>query len=525
MVHILPLYSKVLESDQISHQYRLKDTNGSWHWIDSIEIVYKRETDGTPLQILGIARDISDRKVAQAALFESEQLLHNLNLLAKEGLMIHENGIILDANLAYATMLGYSSVKEIIGKQGIEVLSVTDQSKQKILEHFQKHSTKSYEIEKITENGSLKYFETRAEHISYKGRVARLVFLNDISERKNAELALLEREQRFQQITSLSGIMVYEFVVESKKIVFGGAIEKITGYLPLEFESITFEQWSRFIHPDETTSVVESFIQSARLLQPFRIEYRMLNKQNEYIWIEIESFVLSDDGKVPSSIIGVIQDITNTKALERQILNSVIETEEKERLHFSQELHDGIGPLLSASKMYVNWLTKPNAIQDKSEIIQDIDKLLNESIKTVREISFKLSPHILLHYGLVEALKIFIDKIIESTTLSIDLHTVNIERFDEKVEIVVYRVLCECINNTLKHAEATTIKIDLICTKGVFKVSYYDNGCGFESTIVPNPNHGIGLLNMQSRLKSINGKMNIISIPQQGTTIKIDIKI
>jgi signal transduction histidine kinase len=165
----------------------------------------------------------------------------------------------------------------------------------------------------------------------------------------------------------------------------------------------------------------------------------------------------------------------------------------------------------------------PDAKADQGKIIGNIEKLLDESSHTVREISFRLNPHILQNYGLVEAIKAYAEKIMESSNLLIELKVKDMCPINEKVEIITYRLICECTNNTIKHAEATKINILLFCKNNVLFVEYADNGKGFD--VNETKQKGIGLFNMQSRIKSLNGSMEIISNPAEGTLIKFQIRI
>jgi PAS domain S-box-containing protein len=362
-------------------------------------------------------------------------------------------------------------------------------------------------------------FNPEGELIGYDGLIA------DITARKIAEAALFESETRYRLIATLSGHIVYECNLNDNTIIWGGAIQQVTGYTPFEYKNVTKKEWAEMVHPEDKNRLLDLYQEFVNKEKNFKVEYRYKNKGGSYIWIEEESFIFPETANKISKVVGVMKDITNKKSLERQILNSVIETEERERLNFSQELHDGIGPLLSATKMYIQWLGLPNAKLDQSDILKDVEKLLDESTKTVREISFKLSPHILQNYGLVEALNAYIEKVQESSRIKIDMNLKNFCRFNEKAEIIVYRVICECINNTVKHAKASSIIINLICQNNLLLVEYIDNGQGFDVENVITEHKGIGLLNMQSRLKSINGLMNIVSSPNNGTSIKFQINI
>jgi signal transduction histidine kinase len=175
--------------------------------------------------------------------------------------------------------------------------------------------------------------------------------------------------------------------------------------------------------------------------------------------------------------------------------------------------------------MYVQWLAKPNAKIDKSEIIPDIEKLLDEAINSIRDISFKISPHILQNFGLAEALEAFAKKIRISNQIQIEISAIKIPRIGEITETILYRILCECINNTIKHADAQNININIDIANDYLIVFYSDDGRGFNVEERLQDKNGIGLLNMQSRLKSINGHVNFLSTPGKGTDIYIKVKI
>jgi len=145
-------------------------------------------------------QEIVQRKQAETALLESEQRYKNLSLMASEGIMVHDAGIILDANQAFADLAGYSSPEELIGKIGLESIPFTSKSRQLIQSHFLEDSPDTIEVELIRSDGSLLPTETNARKIIYKGQQTRLVSMTDITERK-------QREKVLQAISSLSAAL------------------------------------------------------------------------------------------------------------------------------------------------------------------------------------------------------------------------------------------------------------------------------------------------------------------------------
>jgi len=242
---------------------------------------------------------------------------------------------------------------------------------------------------------------------------------------------------------------------------------------------------------------------------------------------EIRSTILSSviiDFEGQKTILNIINDITKIKQLEKKILTNTLDTEEKERKRFAQELHDGLGPLLSAAKMYAQWIEQTQQIQDIPNLINKLISLIDNAHKTSREISHNLSPHILQYFGFIPALKNFTEQIKTAKSIKINISENNINDkrlLDLQIETNLYRVLCECINNTLKHAKASEINISISQNNNLLEVFYSDNGIGFDLNDNMKNENGIGLYNMKNRISAINGKLIINSSEKSGTSIKI----
>lgn len=213
---------------------------------------------------------------------------------------------------------------------------------------------------------------------------------------------------------------------------------------------------------------------------------------------------------------------------EKMFLNTIIQTEEKERKRFAKDLHDGLGPLLSSVKMSVSSLSQMKQDEASREIIENTELVINEAIKSIKEISDNLSPHVLSNFGLVRALSNFINKINIAKTIKINLITeLKDERFDVNLEVVLYRVVCELINNTIKHAQAKKINISLFQEGEFLNIIYKDDGKGFDvSKIVEHQGgSGMGFSNIYSRINSLKGEINIESESKKGTQVTIKVLI
>lgn len=208
--------------------------------------------------------------------------------------------------------------------------------------------------------------------------------------------------------------------------------------------------------------------------------------------------------------------------LNRRILTAVLRTEEKARSRFSKELHDGLGPLLSSAKMSLTALAREKNNPDQREIIDNTTYVINEAIRSLREISNNLSPHVLNDFGLARGIQNFIDKSAAMHDVKIRFTTnLRSERFDTDVEVILYRVICELINNSLKHAACSAINLSLSQNGTELTLDYTDNGRGFNPEAMLDC--GMGLSNIDSRINSLGGTFDIVSSKGKGMRAAIRI--
>lgn len=208
---------------------------------------------------------------------------------------------------------------------------------------------------------------------------------------------------------------------------------------------------------------------------------------------------------------------------ERRILNTVLRTEEKERQRFSKDLHDGLGPLLSSAKMSVSALNSADMSEQNKEIIRNVNYVVDEAIRSLREISANLSPYVLNDFGLSRAISNFINKLPRGEMRIVFETNLKNERFDTDIEVILYRVVCELINNSLKHSGAARVDLSLHYQQGQIRIRYKDNGCGFDPDKVGQK--GMGISNIFSRISSLKGEVSIDSYPGAGMRAAVDIHI
>jgi len=223
----------------------------------------------------------------------------------------------------------------------------------------------------------------------------------------------------------------------------------------------------------------------------------------------------------------MVHDIVDRKENEQMILRTVIETEERERKRFAKDLHDGLGPLLSTIKLFINQLDdKDLKKKERSELIFQATEMIDEAIASAKDISNNLMPSVIRDFGLIAAIESFCQKInvVEHIDVFFDPN-VNSAHFNKTVEIVLYRIVKELINNTIKYAQAQHINITLNEKDKRLQLLYEDDGVGFDVQAVMNSRtKGMGLNNIITRAKSVNGTCMIKSVLGQGVSVVVDIK-
>jgi signal transduction histidine kinase len=208
---------------------------------------------------------------------------------------------------------------------------------------------------------------------------------------------------------------------------------------------------------------------------------------------------------------------------EKRVINAIINTEENERKRFATDLHDGLGPILSTVKMSLSALTDRINDPSGSVILNNTNHLVNEAISTIKDISNNLSPHVLSNFGLASAISAFTTKINQTKAVEIDFKSnMEAQRLDNEKEVVVYRAVCELINNSILHSGASRIEIELNKLEKFITLQFYDNGRGFDtSSLNKEDTKGTGLSNIKTRVKTVEGVFILESIPGKGTSALI----
>lgn len=205
---------------------------------------------------------------------------------------------------------------------------------------------------------------------------------------------------------------------------------------------------------------------------------------------------------------------------EKEMLNAIIFAQEQERARISEGLHDGVAQLLYAAQSRLQLVKPGNTEKELKEALY----ILTEAIQETRMVSYELMPPVLRDYGLEVCLKTLADRIAGGKLLL--LWDINIPgRLPEKLEITIYRIVQEILNNILKHAGATVTRMSLRLAGKYLYLKVTDNGCGFVLKRSKSAYAGTGLQSIRNRVKLLNGKIRIVSTPGHGTNIELQLPL
>lgn len=220
-------------------------------------------------------------------------------------------------------------------------------------------------------------------------------------------------------------------------------------------------------------------------------------------------------------VVMLISYLLFTRAIQKkklENLQAMVLGEENERKRVAKDLHDGIGVLLTSVKLRLsNFQDKVEAKEDFKNSLEQIDNACTE----VRRISHNMIPASLTKLGLQEAILDLLDNVQASTDIIIE-EALDYEEgaYDESKEVMIYRVVQELINNSLKYADPTKLSIEIHKHKQDYLLTYKDDGKGFEKSKVKS---GLGLRSIASRVDILKGKLTFETAPGEGAIFNITI--
>ena len=378
-------------------------------------------------------------------------------------------------------------------------------------------------------DGSLRWIHGRGRiERDEDGHPVRWVCLDwDITDRKRAEEALRESEETARALLNaptesailaeVDGTIITLNETAAKR--FGGRVEDFIGVPGLSL-----------FPPDVAERRREGNEYVVRKGIPVRYQdFRM------GCWYDIRVYpVFGDDGLVRRLAV-FARDITEQKAADeriRSLAQQLISIQENERRSISSELHDRIAQELATLKIRIETLFDGEAAPggEVRKRVGRMSMLLQQSVRSVRDLAHELRPTVLDHLGLVRAVSRYCEDFRERSGLDVDFSSAGIDesKLGPKTRINLYRIVQEGLNNAWKHAQAQRVHVKLVASSPTVILRVEDDGCGFEpserlSSAVDEKR--MGLQSMEARASSLNGSMEVRSARGAGTRIVVEVPL
>jgi PAS domain S-box-containing protein len=351
-----------------------------------------------------------------------------------------------------------------------------------------------------------------------------------IAERKRAETALRESEERYRELFENAKDAIYVHDLQGTYLSINRAAEKLSGY---SREEIIGHNFKEFVAAEHVRYVRDSFWRKLAQQGETTYEVEVIAKDGRRVPIEISSRAIYENGALVG-VQGMARDITERKQAQdalQMFSRQLIEAQEDERRRIARELHDQIGQILSAVKMNLHTVQQFCPGPEASSYIKDNIEAVDQALRLVRDLSVDLRPPILDDLGLTTALRWYVDRYTKRTGLSvnilIDLPDEN-ERFSRELETACFRIAQEALTNVVRHAEATEVVVRLSRDHDALLLAVKDDGVGFDVERLRNRAPRVatlGLISMQERAHAAGGTIELDSAPASGTEIRFSLPL
>lgn len=482
-----------------------------------------------PDQVLVHTADISEKTRAEAAWREAERKYRDIFENATEGVFqTTPDGTFLTANPALANMLGFDSPEELINAR-------TDISRQHYVDEKRREEFKRL----LAEYGVVRGFEYQAYRkdnsriwISDNVRAVRdstgsVIYYEgtavDVTERRLAEEALRQSEERYRELFENSRDAIYVHDLSGRYTSVNRAAEELSGY---SREEILGQSFEKFIAPEDLPQVREHLCRKLGSQGETTYEIGIRTKDGRTIPVEVSSRLIYQND-IPIGIQGTARDVTERRraqeALE-QFSRRLISAQEEERQRIARELHDEIGQALTAVRLNLKALQSSCRTPESLPYIEENINVVDEAVRLVSDLSFDLRPSLLDDLGLVAAVQWYVAQCGRRSGLKTDLRCDSLpleRRLPRSVETAAFRILQEALTNILRHAQATHVAVKLQLVDGRLILTVSDDGIGFEHALGQKmPASTLGLRGMQERAVALNGRLDIESTISGGTRIR-----
>jgi PAS domain S-box-containing protein len=369
------------------------------------------------------------------------------------------------------------------------------------------------------------------------GKVYRIAGLSeDITGRKQVVETLRQSEFDLAEAQRVAKLGNWTLDIATGIVRWSEELYRIFDDEKAPFEG-TYSIFLSRVHPDDRPKVLQANAEARSDGKPFEIEYRISTPSGQLKHIREIGYATKNRAGSVSALFGTAQDITERKQAEnafrdssvqlRALSRRLVELQESERRELSRELHDRIGQNLTALKINIDMLQPALASHGNEDVlarVADSAALLESTMDAIENVMSELRPPMLDDHGLAAALDWHARKFSRRTGIAVAVHA------DEpavqpvpQVQIALFRIAQEALNNIAKHAGARHAEIALDQEDGDCVMSVQDDGIGFDvgENASDKPKTGLGMVTMRERSQAVGGRFEVQALPECGTRLSV----
>jgi two-component system sensor histidine kinase UhpB len=350
-------------------------------------------------------------------------------------------------------------------------------------------------------------------------------------QKKKVEQELILSERYLARAQQMAHMGNWELNFSSNTVRLSDEACRIYG-IQLNQNIQSFESWLAFVHPEDADVVLKKIKECGRSLPEFSINHRIINKSGLSRYIYSEGKLEFDSDNKSAGLYGIACDITETILLENKLVQerrtkqseitaAVLTAQESERANIGNELHENLNQILGVTKLYVE-LAKTDQV-NRAMLLEKSAVFIVTVMTEIRKISKTLgAPG--KQMSLYESIKNLLDDLLIVHPIKIKFHNIKLDEatLDEKLQLTIFRIVQEQVNNILKHAKATSATITLNKEDNEVILLISDNG---EGTDILKKINGVGIRNIKSRADLHNGIVTIVSKPGKGYELKVALSL
>jgi len=488
-------------------------------WINlTVSLVH--DDSGEPRYFIAVAEEIGKRKQAeeerqrtQEQLSQSEERFKVLAQEVVEGIVLSENGRIIDANRSLTEMFGYD-LGELIGK--VAIVLTPPEHREMVRRRISEEDTRPYESMGLKRDGTAFPIEIRPRHLPYSGRRIRVTSVIDLTERKYQEEALRQSEALYRTVVEQAEENIFLVDAKSRRVLDANdALLRSLGYTDDELQEMTL--YDIVAHDQKSIDLNIGRIMEEGRRSLGERQYR--RKDGSLADVEVNVSAVPYNGEKAMCV--VAHDVTERKRAERMLE----EIREAERNRLARELHD------STLQDIVYALQEIQVMQvvsdgDPDPALQDTADALKRSVEGLRGAIFELRLKETLDRSLVSSLENLVDLNRRMARGRYELELVVEDDFPSrlpgKAGQELTRLVQEALTNVRRHAEAGHVRVELGLDGVLAYVVVSDDGRGFDTE---KAGPGIGRQSMRHRALELGGEFDLESAPGEGTRVRFSIPV